>query len=930
MGDGQATALRPGVPYDRATLYARGAWRTFTGPALGEIAFPLGGIGTGTVSLGGRGQLVDWEIFNRPGKGVVLPYSFFALWARAEGEAPVARVLEARLQPPYRGGFGLPTATVSGLPRLREATFSGSYPFARVAFRDERLPVTVSLEAFNPFIPLNDRDSGLPVALFLWTLENQREVPVEATLAASLLNAAGYDGQAALQNRRHPLFGQNLNEWVAQPVGPATLMGLRMTTRKYEATDARFGSLALATPWPHVTGKLRWERAGWWDDVQSFWDDFAADGRLEGPAEPEPSPDGETDVGTLGLVVRLEPGQRVTLPVVLAWHFPNLYNYWNREEAVRGKRLGNWYATQWPDAWAVATYVAEHLERLERETRLFHETLTTSTVPAVVLDAVSSQASIMRTTTCLRTEDGRFHAFEGCHDRAGCCPMNCTHVWNYEQAVAFLFPQLERTMRETDFGHNTLPTGHMAFRTLLPLVGATWQFHPAADGQMGCVLKLYREWKLSGDTEFLRRLWPAARRALEFAWRHWDPDRDGVMEGQQHNTYDIEFYGPNPMTGAFYLGALRAAEEMARALGEEELAATYRAVFEKGWRRLDRELWNGEYYVQDPGEQASQRYQFGPGCLSDQLLGQWFAAVVGLGYLLPPERVRAALTAIFRYNWRPSLEEHASCQRTYALNDEAGLLLCTWPRGGRPPYPFPYADEVWTGIEYQVAAHLIYEGLVDEGLAIVKSVRDRYDGVKRNPWDEVECGHHYARAMSSWSLLLALSGFAYDGPAQAMGFAPRLAAAGGGLAPDGSGGEAAALDAGGSGAGAGQPGSGAFASFWSTGSAWGLYRQESLDAAGGRSRGLQVSLEVRYGQLELRRFGCGWPAAWRPSPWTAAEARLLQPGEPPQPLAVTVVPGDDGPPAVGVTAGPERLPGVVFAGPLRLQAGDRLELELEL
>jgi hypothetical protein len=265
------------------------------------------------------------------------------------------------------------------------------------------------------------------------------------------------------------------------------------------------------------------------------------------------------------------------------------------------------------------------------------------------------------------------------------------------------------------------------------------------------------------------------------------------MEGEQHNTYDVEFYGPNTMCGALYLGALRAAEEIARYLGDPD-ADEYARLYASGRARYDRELWNGEYYVQavrmpaphevhkgkypprhPPAFRAGEpmpRYQYGPGCLSDQLLGQWFAHIVGLGYLLPEEHVRAAARSIFRYNFRRSVAAHESCQRAYAVNDEAGLLQCTWPHGGRPRYPFPYADECWTGAEYAVAGLLIYQGDVEAGLEIVRGVRRRHDGIRRNPWDEFECGHHYARALSSWALLLALSGYGYSAPAARLGFAP--------------------------------------------------------------------------------------------------------------------------------------------------------------
>jgi uncharacterized protein (DUF608 family) len=813
--------------FDWSTIEKR--VRQFRGPSLQQVAFPLGGIGTGTVSLGGRGNLRDWEVFNRPAKGHHLPYTFFAIRADREGAPCVARVLERRFLPPYEAGGGLSTGLVSGLPRLEEAAFTGAYPIARIVFTDADLPVEVTLEAFNPFIPMNDRDSGLPCAVFNWTVRNPGQAPVTVDICFSVLNACGLDGTSVPGNRRHPQLGSNLNRWMDDEA----IRGIAMSSSKYDDAHPQAGTMAIATPAENATYLTRWERAGWWDDVQSFWDLFRAAGRLPNGPDPEPSPDGESDVASVSVRKVLEPGSSANIPFLLAWRFPNLQNTWNAEEAVRGARLGNWYATQWPSAWDAAAYAARELPRLVKQTQAYCDALFGSTLPDAALDAASANVSTMRTTTCIRTEDGRFHGFEGCSDNSGCCPMNCTHVWNYEQAVAFLFPALERTMRVTDFAHNTRETGNMSFRTLLPLRGHLWDFKPAADGQMGTIMKIYREWLQCGDRDFLARLWPNVVRALEFAWLPggWDADKDGVMEGEQHNTYDIEFHGPNTMMGTLYLGALRAAEEMARALGDEERAADYRAVFESGWRKTIELLWNGSYFNQivlkpgsplDSGELdvASPdypRYQHGRGCLSDQLLGQWFARVVGLGDLLPADSVAATLSAIHANNFRSDLSTHHSVQRVYALNDEAGLLLCTWPNGGRPAYPFPYADEVWTGIEYQVAAHMIYEGLIEQGMQIVSGVRSRHDGLKRNPWNEPECGHHYARAMSSWSLILAFSGYHYDAGKRLLRFAPRTDA---------------------------DP----FRCFFSAGNAWGTVELQRASAPP------VVRLTVAWGSLELERL----------------------------------------------------------------------------
>ena len=822
--------------YSKRDLMRSGSTRGFEGRALSQIAFPLGGIGTGTVSLGGYGQLRDWEIFNRPSKGRILPYTFFAIRCQSPNGEAITRVLEARRHPPYATSHGLNPGEVMGLPRLASSTFQACYPMAGIRFEDDDLPVAVHLMAINPLIPLNDKDSGLPVAILQYMVVNTGNRPVEVSIVGSLQNAVGLDGQAAPSPCCGPQvptgLGGNRNTWIEQP----GLAGLKMTSDKYTQQQAPFGTMALATT--HAgerTHLTEWAEPGWWDAMQRFWDDFRDDGRLDNSrASGEPSADGQTHQGSICCTATITPDEGVvSFPFLIAWHFPNRVNTWNAQSTVAGKVIRNWYATQFEDAWDVCTYVAEHQGRLAEETCGFVDTLQNSTLPAHVIDAVSSQISTLRTNTCLRSDDGRFYGFEGCSDQVGCCPMNCTHVWNYEQAVAHLFPALERTMRLTDFEHNTEEDGFMTFRTLIPLcedVRGTGDL-AAADGQMGCILKLYREWQLCGDRAWLERLYPHAKRAFEYAFNHpdaWDADRDGVMEGAQHNTYDIEFHGPNPMMGALYLGALRAMAAMAREMNDPAAADAYDRLFASGSAKIEEMLWNGEYYVQTGVDVTERKYQFGKGCLTDQLLGQWFCEVVGLGHVLKPKRVRKTLKSIYKYNFRRELFDHESVQRTYALNDEAGLLMCSWPRGGRPPFPFPYGDEVWTGCEYQVAAHLIYEGLVRRGLTLVKAARDRHDGVRRNPWNEFECGSHYARPMSSWSLLLALSGFRYSAPAQTIGFSPRI-----------------------------HPTD--FGCFYACGSAWGRFAQRLT-----KNR-LTATLDVRHGELTLRRIELTWPRRKKPS-----------------------------------------------------------------
>ncbi len=771
--------------------------RSFEASAT-AAAFPLGGIGTGNVSIGARGELRDWEIFNHPGKGHILPNTFFAIRAAVQGQTAVTRVLEGRIQPPHTLSHGYHPVTAAGLPRLANSRLQGTYPIATVTFDDSQLPVQVELEAFTPLIPLNETDSGIPCAILTYRISNPSSVPVDLTLVGSLFNPIGEVVFDRFGNLEAGGLGQNINEIRDEE----KLRGLFFHSRQYDPNDLRYGNMSLVTTHPNVTVKRAWLRGAWWDFLQEFWDDLSADGQLTDIGYDAPSGAGESDTGSLGIVDTLGPGERRDYCFVLTWFFPNRRDSWS-EEATRVAK--NHYATIFDSSWAVACYVVEQMPRLEGETRRFRDALFGSTLPAAVTDAIAANIVPARSTTCFWLADGRFFGWEGCFDDAGCCAGSCTHVWSYAYTLAFLFPSLEREMRRIEFVVETEPDGYMTFRTFKTFDeqfiwtwGADQKPEAAIDGQMGSVLRVYREWCLSADRAWLTQVWPGVKRAMVFASRQWDTDQDGVPDGKQHNTYDIEFYGPNPLGGIYYLAGLRATEELARVMGESDLADRCRAAFNMGSRNLDRMLWNGAYYEQQIADVDAYKYQHGTGVLADQLLGQLHARVLGLGDLLPGEHVRAAIKAVFDYNFRRDFRDHANCQRTYVLNDEAGLLLCTWPRGGRPRLPFVYSDEVWSGIEYHVAAHLIYEGWLEAGLELVAAVRARHDGVRRNPWDEVECGHHYARAMSSWALLTALSGYQCNMAEARISFAPHTAAS---TNPN------------------------TFSCFWSCGRGWGTYTQ---------------------------------------------------------------------------------------------------------
>jgi uncharacterized protein (DUF608 family) len=465
----------------------------------------------------------------------------------------------------------------------------------------------------------------------------------------------------------------------------------------------------------------------------------------------------QTLCGAVGKNLSLAAGQEAKLTFVVAWHFPNRPEH------------GNFYATRFADASAVVGYIAKNFDRLSDQTRRWHATWYDSTLPRWLLDRLFSTVSTLATGTCQWWANGRFWAWEG----VGCCHGTCAHVWNYEHAMARLFPELERSVRVMqDYGAGFVEqTGMVRFR------GENWDLW-AGDSQPGTVLKAYREHQISANSDFLRRLWPKIRKSMEFMIRE-DANADGLVEGRQHNTYDIDFYGPNTMVGSLYLAALRAAEAMAREVGgQDDFAAQCRKIFESGRELTVKKLFNGEYFVQSVDLKKHPKFQYGDGCLADQCFGQGWAHQVGLGYIYPENKVRSALKAIWAYNWAPDVgpqnKAHAP-QRWFARPGEAGLLTCTWPKSKHlGPESVLYRDEVWTGIEYQVAGHMVWEGMLTEALAICRAIHDRYHPAKRNPWNEIECGDHYARGMASHGVFLALCGFEYHGPKGHLGFAPRM------------------------------------------------------------------------------------------------------------------------------------------------------------
>ena len=675
----------------------------------------MGGIGCGAVSLSGRGELVDWEIMNRANKTMsetergVAARTFFAVRVKGASHESTT-MLAGPLHPTELYASEGCAVPQSGLPRFRQASFEGAFPFGTVRLSDADLPVKVEIRGFSPFVPGDSAASSLPVASLEYDVENVSGEDLEVSVAAFVRNFVGNDGNPSGFN----------------------------------------GDGAL-------THRETFASGFWSGTILDFWDDLSDDGEFNRSVPGTPN-------GGLCLKKTVPAKSRKSYRFVFTWNFPNRPAWSNVKKIV-----GNWYSKFYADAWDAAAKIVPRLPALEEKTLAFTKKILALDAPDAVKEAALSNLAVLKSQTVFRVPSGHLMGWEGVFDHEGSCPGSCTHVWNYENAVACLFPDLARSMRDVEFNYAMNPeNGAMQFRCPLPL-GTKPGGSVAADGQMGCIMKAYRDWKICGDDEWLKSMWPKVRKALEFAWipaekwtwrakwrkGGWDVGKSGLMDGEQHNTMDVNYYGPNSQMGFWYLGALRAAEEMAKAVGDAAFAGECREIFEKGSKRIDAELFNGDYYEQRITEGHGELpFQLGKCCLVDQLVGQQMAHLWDLGDLAKKENLRKTCESIMRWNWLGDFSRHFNNMRVYCAGDESGLLMGSWPRG-RLARPFPYFNEVMTGFEYVAAAEMIFQGMDADAVKVVKAVRDRHDGLKRNPFSEPECGHNYARSMASWNVLLA-------------------------------------------------------------------------------------------------------------------------------------------------------------------------------
>jgi uncharacterized protein (DUF608 family) len=770
---------------DSRSLENSGFNTPYTGEYLNRVAFPIGGIGAGMVCLEGTGALSHVSVRNAPDI-FNEPYMFAALCIKNK-VGNIAKVLEGSV--PEWKYFGMPESGVGsgrasyGFPRFKKATFTTRFPFGKIELTDDDVPFKVKITGWSPFILGDPDNSSLPAGALEYHFSNSSNNTQDAIFSFNSQNFMHIPRRSVTSTRFEK--GELIKEF------PGGFLLWRDGTKDNPHYE---GGFAFFADEENVRVNHHWFRGSHFDAKTISWKNIES-----GNIEENPPADEKATGASLYVPFKLNPGEEKTIRLKFCWYVPHtnlrkgaeLDDCCSSDDKSCCETHKPWYAGKFESIYDLGKYWRDQFKDLRSKTKLFTSSFYDSTLPSEVIEAVAANLTILKSPTVLRQTNGRLWAWEGCHDGSGCCAGSCTHVWNYAQAIPHLFPSLERTLRETEFSESQTKEGFQKFRSSLPIRPAGPGRHAAADGQLGGIMKIYRDWRISADPVWLKGLWPDVKKSLDYCIKTWDPKHKGILEEPHHNTYDIEFWGPDGMCTSFYLGALTAAVEMGKELRDD--VTIYQELLEKGKSYMESELFNGEYFfqkVQWKGLQAKNpvelakgawnvnyspeaialfrkegpKYQYGDGCLSDGILGLWIAKVCGLDeFILDPNKTKSHLRSVYKYNLRRNLTDHVNPQRpSYALGNDGGLLLCTWPKGDEPTLPFVYSDEVWTGIEYQVASHLMFEGMVEEGLEIVRICRKRYDGRVRNPFNEYECGHWYARAMSSYGLLQALTGLRYD------------------------------------------------------------------------------------------------------------------------------------------------------------------------
>ncbi len=786
---------------------------------LKYIGMPVGGICTGQLYISGDGKLWLWDIFQsnyeREGpaeekKWRLDQFSMGGLYQkpRTSSKENNRFQVESGFAIRYKNG-GQEKYYPLNKKGFDNISFRGEYPLAKISYKQDELPFTVKLKAYSPFIPLNVKESGIPATVMSYQISNEGKEDINLDVGGWLENKVCPQVADVDFRRTNKVFKSKNKTTIFM-----TAAGAGLSARK------GFGNMAISLIGDAANHKATARLDS--DDYESGV--FAENGAAKADFKVS-----QAAIGGISISLNLLPGESKTLTFLVSWYFP----YYN-EHPTDGSQMGaiegldkmkRYYANFYSDANDVASFLANDFDRLSNTTLQWNRTWYDSTLPYWLLDRSFISMDCLASQTSHLFDNGRFWGWEG----VDCCPGTCTHVWQYAQGMARIFPSIERDLRSrVDYGIS-YDKGLIHYR------GENGKAY-AVDGQLGTIIRVFREHKMTTDNNFLAEIWPRVKQSMQYIIDQ-DENKDGLLEGKQPHTLDAAWFGPMGWISGMYLAALKACEQMAIELNDKEFALTCTSILNKGPKNFVEKLFNGEYFIHLAPDYNS--INTNEGCHIDQVLGQSFAHQVNLPEVLPQKETKKALESLWKYNFAPDAgryaEEHTIIkgERVYAMPGESGLLMTTWPYGGdekavpgmaeRPNDkehwigPGGYFDECMNGFEYQVASHMVWENMLTEGLSIMKAVHERYNGAKRNPYDEVECSSHYARSMAAYGIFIAVCGFEYHGPKGVLGFSPKIS-------PDN------------------------FKAPFVTAESWGSFTQKMLN-------GNQVAeIELLYGKLELNEF----------------------------------------------------------------------------
>ncbi|WP_316814507.1 GH116 family glycosyl-hydrolase [Pedobacter nyackensis] len=814
------------IPADKAidpkwlsSLYDRGEKTTYrkSKNELKYLGMPVGGLQAGTVYIGGDGRLWLWQIYNESYDGIKEGIeSKLVRWNNGKEQVQIRpRDGSAYIEPAIADnlrvleqGFAI-SVNHKGkqwVKELREThwdeiVFEAAYPTCKVTYSSEDFPVNVVLTAYSPFIPLDTDNSSLPMTTLHLEIVSKGDQPLDVIISGWMENGVH-------KNRKE--FDAVKKVAVAKSMDGAKSIFFEcrgVPEKDLKASD--HGSMAISCQdsqalactqvksWPINPSDLITETDKSIESEVGF---------------------GTLQVGSLTLKRTIPAKGNTQVSYAISWFFNNPQPH--LREKIKDAQNGYWYGTRFANAFEVLRYYNEHANYLNTETRRWAETWNDSTLPHWFLDRTFVNIGTLATANTYRFATGRFWGWEG----IGACAGTCTHVWQYGQAMGRIFPDLERNLREvTDLGIAFQPeTGAIIFR-------AEYEHRPAIDGQAGIILRFYREHQMSKDSTFLTKNWSNLRKAIQFVIDQ-DKNGDGMTDTPMENTLDAVWEGEIAWIVGLCLAAVQAGGAMAKEVGDKAFETLCAGYVKKGKANMDKELFNGEYYIHRP-DKASGRQKLGSynTCHIDQVYGQAWTFQVGMPRINDKTQTLAALKALWKYNFTmdvgPYIKTHLN-GRPYALAGEGGMVMNTNPGNEQKPYgdnvgwQLGYFHECMSGFEHQVAAHMMAEGMVNESLVLTRVINDRYHGAKRNPFNEIECSDHYARAMASYGTFLNACGYEYHGPRKYLSFSPKVS-------PE------------------------RFKGAYTTAEAWGSYEQ-AQSASGQESK-----LSVAYGTLQLLTLALG-------------------------------------------------------------------------